>query len=683
MKELIIISLGDNTLQSMTKQIKRYLGDEVIIRGYSIEKGVEATFKDKIVLLTGAPILPHVSKQVQEAKKIIIARRALSYRHIEKIFMLKEKTNILLVNDTKESCYETIEQLKGHGFQSLTFSPYYPGIKSYSSCSIAITPGESRFVPPEIQEVIDIGNRQIDITTITEIMSELNVLKKAGMLASSEFVSEIIDLTKYLSTINQKLDHSNLLLTTIFDKFPKALLFCDEQGNVTYSNEKMKWIFEGNILLNVNVKDLFGSEFDVSTAPHYEEEVFHLKNNTYIVSVDKVENEEEVICYLIELENYDTFKYVDKVISSKINSSKFRARYHFTHLHTRNEKMNKMIQLAKRMARRNAVILIQGESGTGKELLAQAIHNESSRSDQPFVPVNFAALSPSILESELFGYEEGAFTGAKKGGKRGLFEEANCGTIFMDEIGEAPLDLQVKLLRVIQEGEIRRVGGNHQVPVDIRIIAATNQDLVSKITDGSFRKDLYYRLNVLPLQTVALRERREDILPLVHHYFNLFSQQDVYHVNEYVDKETMDFLTHHPWPGNVRELVNVVEYMVSMKNPGQKISLEDLPAYFMFEWEKDKQLKEPYYVKKSISEEDHVLLIIYQKFGIGRRRIVEELMEKGLSIGEGKVKSIVNALREKGWIEVNRGVRGCMVSEKGKQQAKKIMAQLPSYGGSQ
>lgn len=220
--------------------------------------------------------------------------------------------------------------------------------------------------------------------------------------------------------------------------------------------------------------------------------------------------------------------------------------------------MMKTLELAQKIATRDSTVLIQGESGTGKELLAQAIHNASLRADKPFVAVNFAALSSSILESELFGYEEGAFMGAKKGGKRGLFEEAHQGTIFMDEIGDAPLDLQVKLLRVLQEGVIRKVGGNEQIPIDVRIIAATNVNLEEKVQEGTFRQDLDYRLNVLPLQTIPLRERREDILLLLHHYINKFSDDEIYHVNEYLEKETIDFLQHHPWPGNVRELVNVV-----------------------------------------------------------------------------------------------------------------------------
>ncbi|MBP0725829.1 sigma 54-interacting transcriptional regulator [Bacillus sp. RG28] len=672
MKELIVISVGINTLHSVIKQIKSYVGKEVAIRGYSIEEGFDEDFSGKIVLITGEIVLRLASEQIQDASKVIIARRALRYENIEQLFTLKEKTKILLVNDLKESCLETIEQLKGHGFQSLSFFPYYPGIKTYESCSIAITPGEHHLVPSEISQVIDIGNRQVDITTITVILSELNLLSQRGAVASSEFVSEIIGLTKYLSVLNHKLDHSNLLLTTIFDKFPKALLFCDDQGMITYFNEKIKRLFDGYSLLNANIKDFLGNDFKIQPTYNHEDEIFIFHDHTYIVSIDKVEQDEETICYLIEFENYDIFKRIDTAIRSKLKNKKFFARYDFTHLYSRSTKMIKTLELAKKIAKRDSTVLIQGESGTGKELLAQAIHNASLRTDQPFVAVNFAALSTSVLESELFGYEEGAFTGAKKGGKRGLFEEAHQGTIFMDEIGDAPLDLQVKLLRVLQEGVVRRVGGNEQVPIDIRIIAATNVNLEEKVQEGTFRQDLYYRLNVLPLQTLPLRERREDILLLLHDYINKFSNGEIYHINEYIEKETIEFLQQHPWPGNVRELVNVVEYMVNVKMTDQKIQLSDLPHYLLKEATDQKNVEVKNVSESMLTEEEHVLMIIYLKFGIGRRKIVLELAQRGVNIGEAKVKSIIDSLRIKQLIQVNKGVRGCVVTEEGKKYVNRL-----------
>ena len=171
------------------------------------------------------------------------------------------------------------------------------------------------------------------------------------------------------------------------------------------------------------------------------------------------------------------------------------------------------------MAKSDSTVFIQGESGTGKELLAQSIHNDSNRSSGPFVAINFAALSETLLESELFGYVEGSFTGAKKGGSSGLFEAAHKGTLFLDEIGDAPLPFQVKLLRVLQERQIRRVGSIKVIPIDVRVIVATNHNLKEHIKAGLMREDLYYRLNVLPIKMPALRERKEDILPLAYSFY--------------------------------------------------------------------------------------------------------------------------------------------------------------------
>ena len=187
------------------------------------------------------------------------------------------------------------------------------------------------------------------------------------------------------------------------------------------------------------------------------------------------------------------------------------ARYDFSHIVGKSPALQKVLSLAQKMAKSDSTVFIQGESGTGKELLAQSIHNASNRSSGPFVAINFAALSETLLESELFGYVEGSFTGAKKGGSSGLFEAAHKGTLFLDEIGDAPLPFQVKLLRVLQERQIRRVGSIKVIPIDVRVIVATNHNLKEHIKAGLMREDLYYRLNVLPIKMPALRERKEDI----------------------------------------------------------------------------------------------------------------------------------------------------------------------------
>ncbi|HJY89033.1 MAG TPA: sigma 54-interacting transcriptional regulator, partial [Candidatus Acidoferrum sp.] len=213
-----------------------------------------------------------------------------------------------------------------------------------------------------------------------------------------------------------------------------------------------------------------------------------------------------------------------------------------------------------KVAPTDSSVLVIGETGTGKELVARAIHKRSRRSQRAFVSVNCAALAPSLISSELFGHEKGAFTGAMQR-RLGRFELANGGTIFLDEIGELPLDTQVALLRVLQEREFERVGGTQPVKIDVRVIAATNRDLEAAVANGTFRSDLYYRLNVFPIEVPPLRERQEDVLMLLEYFVHRFAQKMGKHFGK-IDKRTVELFRSYPWPGNIRELQNVVERSV-------------------------------------------------------------------------------------------------------------------------
>jgi transcriptional regulator with PAS, ATPase and Fis domain len=223
--------------------------------------------------------------------------------------------------------------------------------------------------------------------------------------------------------------------------------------------------------------------------------------------------------------------------------------------------MKKTIEMAKNYSKTDATILIQGESGTGKEIFAQSIHTNSTRSEGPFVAVNCAALPPQLLESELFGYVEGSFTGASKGGKMGLFEMAHNGTIFLDEIGDMDRVLQARLLRVLEEKQVMRIGSDKIVPINIRVIAATNVNLKGQVTNGSFRSDLYYRLNVLNLNLTPLRGRIIDIKYLANHFIKMSNKKYGTQV-EKLSQEVMELLSSYSWPGNIREMKNIIERIV-------------------------------------------------------------------------------------------------------------------------
>jgi two-component system response regulator AtoC len=278
---------------------------------------------------------------------------------------------------------------------------------------------------------------------------------------------------------------------------------------------------------------------------------------------------DEVILTLKKAEERERLRRENELLRKEVQKE-----YSFKNIISKNEKMQGIFDVIKKVAPYKSTILITGESGTGKELIAKALHYSSDRSQSPFIPINCGAIPENLLESELFGHVKGAFTDAIRT-KKGLFEEADGGTLFLDEIGELPTQLQVKLLRVLQDGEIRRVGESKSIQIDVRIISATVKDLVKEVNEGRFREDLFYRLNVLPIHIPPLRERKEDIPLLVNHFIDKYSQS--------MDKKmagitprALDTLINYKWYGNVRELENTIERAIVLTDK-ENIELENLP----------------------------------------------------------------------------------------------------------
>jgi two-component system response regulator AtoC len=282
-------------------------------------------------------------------------------------------------------------------------------------------------------------------------------------------------------------------------------------------------------------------------------------------------------------------------------------RYRFENIIAKSPKMQQVIEVIKVVAKSNATVLITGESGTGKELVARAIHSQSYRKDKPFIAVSCAALPESLLESELFGHEKGAFTGAHVQ-RRGKFEIANRGTLFLDEIGEMSANIQVHLLRVLEEKEFTRVGGNELIKVDVRVISATNKDMKKAVASGQFREDLYYRLNVVTIELPPLRERKEDVPLLAQHFLKKFAVENQKEITGF-SPEASDFLLKYDWPGNVRELENAIERAVILvKN--SYIDAADMP-------QENLQLVQSAPVGKSLEEveKEHILNILKESGG--------------------------------------------------------------------
>ncbi len=351
------------------------------------------------------------------------------------------------------------------------------------------------------------------------------------------------------------------------------------------------------------------------------------------------------------------------------------AKYDLEDIIGQSESVKHVREVILKLGKTDMNILIQGESGTGKELTASAIHNHSTRKDEPFLAVNFSALPDDLIESELFGYSDGAFTGAKKGGKKGLFEEANGGTIFLDEIGDVSLKVQLRLLRVLEEKEIMPIGANEIRPIDVRIIAATNKDLGELVTKKLFREDLYYRLKMGFVHLKPLRERLEDVAELSTHIAQGMATSAVT-----FDLLLLERLSSYHWPGNIRELKNTIIYMLAVRT-SEILTVEDLPAGEFFSKQmthingydnfvENKSVVEISSKRIFLTDEEKVIFELIYNYTkndqtISRQSLAQGSKETAYSRTENQIRRIVQTLKEKGLVEIYKGRMGIQLSKEG------------------
>jgi PAS domain S-box-containing protein len=383
------------------------------------------------------------------------------------------------------------------------------------------------------------------------------------VIAAANAIERMLEINEY----NEKLEISKKRIETVFESVYSGILSVDIEGNVLTRNKQIINMFgySEHEISNMKVWQIVRNWDMVvdklASGKEFTDEDVYINARTnklqYTLTAYPVYDSEkklkEIVCIFYELKK-------EQKIAGKILSG--QAVYTFDKIIGQNRNFIKVIEYAKKIADSKSTVLITGESGTGKEVFAQSIHNHSIRREEPFIAVNCGAIPRTLIESELFGYEEGAFTGARKGGNAGKFELADGGTIFLDEIGEMPVDMQIRLLRVIEEGVMYRIGGTKQTSVDVRIIAATNRNLLDEVAKGNFRKDLFYRLNVIPIKLPALRERKEDIPILVNYYMGKTSEK-LNKRSVHIPQEYMNYLQNYDLPGNIRELENIIELIVN------------------------------------------------------------------------------------------------------------------------
>ena len=395
----------------------------------------------------------------------------------------------------------------------------------------------------------------LTLKRVSEKMGLEYVHIKTGPSAIDSSIKDAITAAHILDRERSRLG----LMKSLVNNTPDSLLIIDDKGKITAANHASSSFFRRPNLVGMDAKELFPLE--IYSVCDDVEVVQTIGDQTVLITEHPVHIEGEKRATYVSLRLVEDIRRTEKKIRSKLQEKGLTAKYSFSDIVTEQVEMKQLVAKALRYAHVEGNVLLTGETGTGKELFVQSMHNASPRRDKPFVAVNCAALSEQLLESELFGYTEGSFTGAQKGGKTGLFELAQGGTIILDEIGEMPIRFQAKLLRVIQEREIRKIGGDEFIPVDVRIMSATNQNIPDLIEKGLFRRDLYYRINLLTLHIPPLRERLDDI-PAIFKRFVERKSKALNIVPPMVEKDALECLKGYSWPGNIRELRNVAERAV-------------------------------------------------------------------------------------------------------------------------
>ena len=379
---------------------------------------------------------------------------------------------------------------------------------------------------------------------------------KTGNQAIVHSVEDAVAAARSLDRVKTR---GNLLLT-LLNNAKDAMLAANSSGIVIAGNRQAESLFSCTPLEGKPIDSVYtGIKWSNSlSSVSRSEELQAIGGQQILVSQQPIQVDSQPFGVLFTFQNAEAIRKSEHKIRTELHRKGLVARYRFENIVTQNAHMLQLVEKARRFSLVDSPVLLLGETGTGKELFAQSIHNASPRCREPFVAVNCAALPEQLLESELFGYSEGAFTGASKGGTSGLFELAHKGTLFLDEIGEIPLVLQAKLLRVLQEKEVRKIGADMVVPVDVRVVSAANSNIIEKVKTGRFRLDLFYRISLLNIQLIPLRERKDDIGLLFTHFVRQYSLRNKHSVPQIGD-DAFSELKRFFWPGNVRELRNAAE----------------------------------------------------------------------------------------------------------------------------
>ena len=683
-KNVAVISLDAYAGQFYAQQVQKLFSDRIAVCSYSVRDGSVEHMPRKydlyMVTTDAFDSLGDMHRYVPIDGEMMEIHVTLRWDVVHRLQALPAGKKVLFVNLSDKMCREAVTRLNQLGVNQLDFDLYHPGAPEpdMSQYDFVITPQETRYVPAGAREIIDIGQRVCDSSTMIEAALRLGFEE---LLETPEFEQYQRDVAANTYSFDRvfarglRLESQFEILMEILDE---GIVGVNERGEVFASNHKLEEItgIPGARALQHPASEVYPfvpfARCLAERAPQ-PAQVVSANGVNMNVAVAPVLRGGACIGAFATVQRFSDAENRQNELRSQLLHKGYRAKYTFDDVVGQSPAIRRCITILKKMSLTQLPVLLIGETGTGKELFAHAVHNASPRANGPFVAINCAAMPENLLESELFGYEEGAFTGARKGGKPGLFEFAHKGTLFLDEVEGMSTALQCKLLRVLQEREIMRVGGNRIVSVDVRIVAATNENLDKMVEEGTFRRDLYYRLNTLPVLIPPLREREGDLLLLIDHFRKGIGASFT------LSPELERLLLTHQWRGNIRELRNVVEYFSYTGSP--VVGPEELPPTFHYLPaglpEAGGAGAEPPRLGDCPQEGERVVLSpLYQADregrSLGRDAILAAAKAAGLPCSQQEVRRILSALDQAGLARVSRGRGGTRLTPAGRALCRRL-----------
>lgn len=683
-KKISVITLVPRSGRFYAGQFQDIFGELAEVRAYSTGdgsvEGIEPS--DLYVVSTDAFKAEETRQYVPSEGQVVEIQLTYAKDVVRDLKKIPKGTRVLFVNISSQMARESVTQLEQLGVNQLHFEAYGPDLAlseeeacaAWGEVDMAVTPDEASFVPQGIGKVLNIGHRPCTSATIIEAALRLGLER---LLEERRFQTYMKSLAPGNYSFEQMFKRSRQLesrFDILIEILDEGMVGVNERGEVFAFNQKAREItgVEAGLAIGRPGEQVFPYiPFHKSMEEKKElpSRLIHIGSANINLSVVPVLLRGECIGAFATLQRFNELERRQNELRSQLLHKGYRAKYCFDDVIGRSQAIGRTKEILTRMAKTESPVLLIGETGTGKELLAHAVHHASRRSKGPFVAINVADVPENLLESELFGYEEGAFTGAKKGGRPGLFEFAHKGTLFLDEVEGMSPAMQVKLLRVLQEQEIMRVGGNQMINVDVRIVAATNESLEEKVAEGSFRRDLYYRLNALPALIPPLRERGEDILFLLEDFRRRSGGSFE------LSKEVREALLCYPWPGNIRELQNVVEYL---SFTGQSvIGPEDLPPTFqagLLREGKEEAAPGRKHPKEGGEESREFWYVLEQMYlasekgeFIGREAMLKNARDSHIPLSQREVRDILEQMAAQGLAKVGKGRGGSRITLAGRR----------------